>query len=202
MSNDIFEGVFDAKPAPVVSPGLGPSGESPALDDHREGVRRALMGHVEREQKKRPNPFGFQSKPCDTFGLSGAAPKAPKRKKVDLNPWAQRWFTKRGWRFTRADRFDHALQRHFDFMGIFDYVCGSGGRTIGVQVTTYEHAADHRKKIRESKGFEKAKEMGWEVLLLLAKRNEHGRFDAVIEWMTNETADTSWAWGNAPGMGE
>jgi len=184
-------------------PAILPMVEVPgSADAYKARIRSALAGHVEHVATRRENPFGYRSKPCDTFGLAGKPPDRKAPAKVDLNPWAQRWFKARGWRFTRADRYDHALRRSFDFMGIFDYVCGDGKRTIGVQVTTWEHASDHRKKIRESKGFEKAKEMRWEALLLLAKRNERGQFDAVLEWFGDETESTSWAWENRPGMGQ
>ena len=171
---DIFEGVFDAIPPPA-------KGEDSISDRHREGVRAALLGHIAGQATKKENPFGYRKKPCDTFGFAGTPEVVPKRKKVDLNPWAQRQFKKRGWRFVRADRYDAGLQRHFDFMGIFDYVCGEGGRTMGVQVTTLEHAADHRRKILESPGLSKAREFGWEIVLLLAKRLPSGHFEAIWE---------------------
>lgn len=182
--SDIFDGVFDAKPDPVDLPSASLPGQASGLSDYQKRAQAALEAHVEFHASKKQNPYGYRRKTVQKFSMmSASAPESKPRPKVDLNPWAQRWFKKSGWRFTRADRYDHALQRSFDFMGIFDYVCGDESRTIGVQITTFEHASDHRKKIRESKGFEKAKQMGWGVLLLLAKRNARGHFEGVEEWL-------------------
>ena len=84
-------------------------------------------------------------RPVETCGLVGK----PKRRKVDLNPHARRWFEREGYVYARVEGANAWAGRTKDLWGFGDYLCCRKGEIILVQVTTVAHAAEREHKARK-----------------------------------------------------
>lgn len=118
------------------------------------------------------------------FSALGDAPK-PAKKRAAPNFKDQTFRHMRNLGFTRiqpGSHYNHLTGRSHDFAGIFDWIAGGQGRTIGVQVTSKSNMSARRKKIIGSKGESWAKGAGWEILLL-GFHKVNGRWVAVEEWL-------------------
>lgn len=87
------------------------------------------------------------AKPEKTCDLTG---KAPKRKRVDLNPKQREWFTKNGWTFARVEAQNAWGGMTSDLWGVADYLaCRPPSEIVLVQVTTATNAAARERKARK-----------------------------------------------------
>ena len=141
-------------------------------DAYLQGIRDRLAADDSKIAKgKRPRP---EKKPK----VPGGAPKS------DFNPRSCEWMREQGWNPVRVDYFDHLQKRHFDFMGLFDYIALGTDETIAVQITSVANMSTRRNKILGSPGLGMLKRAGWKVLILGWAKGSNGRFGAPrVEWL-------------------
>lgn len=143
-----------------------------------EKTREALEASLTRPRKanpyKRDKPITRES----FWGINKEEEKPKRKKPTDLNGPTRAWCEKRGWKHQRVDRYDPALQRHFDLYGFIDFLCSDGSGTIALQVTSRDNMAARKKKILESPHLGTVRSMGWKILLLGFYKDDKGHWAA------------------------
>jgi len=116
----------------------------------------------------------------------GVAPK-PRLQKVDHNKRCRDYWTDHGYTYIRADYYDGHAGRTKDFLGVFDAIAMRPDKgVVGIQLTTYDHRGERRKKMLASSLCRKWVQCGGKAVILSYKQEKNGRYTPFLEKITLE----------------
>ena len=105
------------------------------------------------------------------------------------NQRARAWLAEQGYvLIAKVEWFNPFTKRMTDLFGAFDYLAVGKGETVGVQVTSRNHASDRRKKLMTNPHVGECWNNGWRILLLTFDQPKGPRtaWRAHVEWLLED----------------